>query len=279
MEWLLTRDSMIQRLRITVEQDPRIVGLLDYGSSSEERGDEWSDIDVSLFIRDADLAAFEQNWKTWAAQFGDLLLAYPGADEHPWTVYRAEPVPLRVDFSLHPASQFDTVLTWPNSPTSTKAMVLVDKTNGSLTAYVRQIVGQSLRPKDEERTFVKVCGNFWYYLLYAYGKLQRGQVWFARESFNAFALGSLMALLRIESDALERWQASSSAWNIERAISPERLARLNECIPGVDEQGLRHAMHTTAVFGADVCASISAKRGWAWPFALSEEVINSLKVN
>ena len=275
MRQLLTRNKMIQRLRLAIEQDSRIVGLLDYGSSSEGRGDEWSDIDVALFIRDTDLPYFESHWKTWAAQFGDLLLAYPGADEHPWTVYRAEPVPLRVDFSLHPASQLDEVLTWPNSPTSVETMVWVDKTNGILTSYVRQIVGKSLRPEDEVKTFVKVCGNFWYYLLYAYSKLQRGQVWFARETFNAFALGSLMALLRIESDALERWQASSSAWDIERAISPERLTRLNECIPGIDEQGLRQAMHTTAVFGAEVCASIASKYGWTWPSELSEEVIKT----
>lgn len=276
---MITRNKMIQQLHLAAEQDPRIVGLLDYGSSSEGRGDEWSDIDVALFIRDADLAPFEQNWKMWAAQSGDLLLAYPGADEHPWTVYRAEPVPWRVDFSLHPASQLDTVLTWPNSPVSFEAMVWVDKTNGALTACVRQIVGQSLRPENEVQTFVKMCGNFWYYLLYAYSKLQRGQVWFARESFNAFVLGSLMALLRIESDTLERWQASSSAWNIERAISPERLARLNECIPTLDEQGLRKAMHITAIFGAEVCASIATKHGWTWPSVLSEEVIKTFELD
>jgi len=269
---------MIQQLRHAAEQDPRIIGLLDYGSSSEGRGDEWSDIDVALFIRDTDLPLFEQNWKTWAAQFGDLLLAYPGADEHPWAVYYAELVPLRVDFDFHPASQLDTVLTWPNSPTSVEAMVRVDKTNGALTSYVQHIVDKSLRPEDEAQTFVKMCGNFWYYLLYAYSKLQRGQVWFARESFNAYVLGSLMALLRIESDALERWQASSSAWNIERAISPERLARLNECIPGTDEQGLRTTMLTTAIFGADVCASIAAQHGWTWPKRLSEEVRKTFEI-
>ena len=274
--YTLTRNDMIQRLYHAVEQDERIVGLLDYGSSSESRNDEWSDIDVALFIRDADLAAMEQNWQAWAAQFGDLLLAYPGADEHPWTIYRAEPVPLRVDYAFHPSSQLDIVLAWPNSPTSVESMVWVDKTNGVLSGYVRQIVGQSLRPGDVQRTFVKVCGNFWYYLLYSYSKLQRGHVWFARETFNAFALGSLMALLRVEADAFERWSASSSEWNIERAISPERLARLNECIPGTNEQGLRKAMHTTAVFGTEVCASIAQKHGWLWPATLSEEVMRIL---
>ena len=68
---MLTRNKMIQQLRHAAELDPRIVGLLDYGSSSEGRGDTWSDIDVALFIHDADLDSFEQNWKIWAAQFGN----------------------------------------------------------------------------------------------------------------------------------------------------------------------------------------------------------------
>ena len=36
-----------------------------------------------------------------------------------------------------------------------------------------------------------------------------------------------MARLRLEAGALEHWQASSSARNIEQAIPQERLARLN----------------------------------------------------
>jgi len=76
-------------------------------------------------------------------------------------------------------------------------------------------------------TFDQVCGDFWYYLLYAFCKLQRGQQWFAREGYNVMALGNLMALLKLEAGALEHWQESSSARNIEQAIPQGRLARLN----------------------------------------------------
>lgn len=72
----LTRRLMKQRLIDAARTDERIVGLVDYGSSSYERDDEWSDIDVAFFIRDDDFEAFYHAWKSWAAQFGDLLLAY-----------------------------------------------------------------------------------------------------------------------------------------------------------------------------------------------------------
>ncbi|CAN5207867.1 hypothetical protein BH23CHL1_BH23CHL1_26190 [soil metagenome] len=54
-----------KRLLEAAAQDDRIVGVLDYGSSSEGRADGWSDVDVAVFIRDDDLAAFEREWKSW----------------------------------------------------------------------------------------------------------------------------------------------------------------------------------------------------------------------
>ena len=63
------------RIIMAAERDPRIVGVVDYGPGCEGRADEWSDVDVALFRRDADCDDFGRGWKGWAAQFGPLLLA------------------------------------------------------------------------------------------------------------------------------------------------------------------------------------------------------------
>ncbi len=47
--------------------DPRIVGLLNDGSHSRGQADEWSDLDVSVFLRDEDFEAFTQTWVGWAS--------------------------------------------------------------------------------------------------------------------------------------------------------------------------------------------------------------------
>ena len=104
-------DQMIQQILSAARRDPRIVGVVDYGSSSEGRADRWSDVDVALFVRDADFELFERGWKLWAAQFGPLLLAYVGGVGHPWTVYDTPAIPLRVDFAFHRASALDVMLT------------------------------------------------------------------------------------------------------------------------------------------------------------------------
>src|SRR5215208_2924785 len=142
-----------QHILESIRSDPRIVGCVDYGSVSEGRGDEWSDLDIALFIRDSELGRFETSWKHWASQFGDLLLAYIGGVGHPWAVYDTTSIPLRVNFAFHPASTLNRVLEWPNSPVSIDAMILHDRTEGELSALVSRIVGQSLVPDDLANAF------------------------------------------------------------------------------------------------------------------------------
>lgn len=264
---------MIRRVVAAAEDDPRIVGLADYGSSSEGRADEWSDVDLAVFVRDDDLEPFEHQWKTWAARFGPLLLAYISGVGHPWTVYDAAPVPLRVDFDVHRESGLDAMLSWPNAPTSVEAMVLYDATGGRLIALARQLVGQSLAPADLLATHERVCGDFWYYVLRTCGRIGRGEEWAARYEFTVIVTGLLRALLRLEAGAVARWRASESSAGIEHVLTLRRLAQLNACIPGPGIESVRGALAEAARLGREVCANILATRGWPWPALLAERTL------
>jgi Streptomycin adenylyltransferase len=260
--------AFVHQLIAAAERDIRVVGLVDYGSSSEGRADAWSDVDVALFIRDADLARFEAGWKEWASQFGALLLAYIGGVGHPWAVYDTGPILLRVDFAFHAESDVEEMLTWPNAPTSVESMVLYDSTGGRISACAARLVGQSLDPPDLGRAFEAVCGDLWYYLLRIDGKLRRGQLWAARYEFNSIVIGNLLALLRLEAGATERWRATTAATGIERILTSERQAQLDACIPGPDLKSLLNAMRQVVRLGKAVCAAIATQHGWPWPEAL-----------
>lgn len=256
-----------------IRADPRIVGCVDYGSTSEGRGDEWSDLDIALFIEDAELESFKKDWKQWSSQFGNLLLAYIGGVGHPWVVYGTEPIPLRVDFAFHPASTLNRVLKWPNSPISTDAMVWLDRTDGELTGFVHQLVGQSLAPNNLAQAFEQVCGDFWYYFLRTHAKLIRGESWAARYDFNSIITGNLFALLRIECGAIDRWRGSSSSMGIEKVLSEKRRAQLNQCIPGPSKTDLRFAMFHAGSLGYEASDQIAQKYSWDWPISLANKVL------
>ncbi len=271
------RNAIKQKILATAHSDPQIVGCLDYGSTSENRGDAWSDLDCVLFIRDAALPAFEENWKAWAAQFAPLLLAYISGVGHPWVIYDASPMPLRVDFVFYPASTLDRILQWPSSPSSVASMVLYDATDGQITAYVEQIVQQSLAPEDLASAFEQACGDFWYYLIRTQVKLLRDEHWAARHDFNFIIVGNLLALLRIECGAVNHWRGASAATKIEAVLTEDRLEQLNQCIPGSSMAELQRTLLQAAVLGRTVCEQIAHKHTWNWPSALANSVCAMLE--
>lgn len=177
-------------------------------------------------------------------------------------MYDAAPVSLRVDFDLYRESAVEEMLTWPTVPVSAAAMVWYDATGGRLAACAHKLVGQSLAPPDLAATYERVCGDFWYYVLQTYGKIERGEEWAARYEFNFIVTGLLHALLRLEAGAVERWRASELSVGIERVLSPHRLAQLNDCIPGLGLDSLRRALADAAVLGRDICAAVNVRYGW-----------------
>jgi lincosamide nucleotidyltransferase len=266
------RHRIRQQLIETAQQDDRIVGLLDYGSTSEGRGDDWSDLDIAVFVRDQALAPFEANWKQWAGQFGRPLLAYIGGIGHPWVVYDAQPLPLRADFAFLKESAAPQITTWPNSPATVAAMVLYDGLDGRLSTNAAQLVGKSLAPTNPQATFDQLSGDLYYYLLRTFTKLHRGQQWAARHDFNFIIVGNLLALLRLESGAVQHWQGTSAAAGIEQVITPTRLHQLQGCIPAPGQNALLAAMQHTATLGDTICQTIATQHHWPWPAELAQRV-------
>ncbi len=278
----LARATFRQRLCMAAAQDERIVGLLVLGSGSDERLDEWSDIDSLFFLKDADFELFVHEWRGWATQFGEMVLVYEpvGFPSTFWTIYHAEPFPLRVEYILRPESQLATILSLTASPRSVEAMVCCDKTGGHIKSSVEHLVGRSLRlPASEEQpTFQDRCDTLWYGLLYAYNKLQRGQQWYARMAFHISVLDSLMALLKLEANAVGRWQASFPSWNLEHLIPPTRLTQLNACIPLEGADNLKQAMVRAAVLGREVCETVAQQHQWSWQQIAAEEILRTLTI-
>lgn len=270
---LLTRETFVARLLAAAHSDARIAGVLDYGSASEGRGDAWSDADLVLFLRDADVAAFEREWRSWLGQLGPVLLAYTSGLGKPWAVLDATPLPLRADFNVYPLGELDRILEWPCAPLSVEHMLLYDASGGAIGQRVAQIVGQRLGPADPHAAFDQVCGDFWYYALRTHVKLLRRQWPVARHEYTAIVLGNLAALLRLEAGATERWRNSSAMQGIEQALAPARLAQLERCFADADPADLPRAFGAATRLARDVCRAIGARHGWAWPAELADRVV------
>ncbi len=261
------------RLLSSAAADERIVAVMDDGSGAHGSADEFSDLDVAVFVRDDEFDAFSAAWKSWAAGFGPLLLAYGGRWSATWAVYDTEPLPSRVDFSLLPAARIPDVGSWAMTAGSLEAMVLYDP-SGALRQSAAALLGKSLRPAGLQEVFDAECGDFWYFALFVYSKLMRGDAWVARQVFHSEVMDHLFRLLRIEAGgaALERWEWEKNAYGVERTLSPERLERLDACVPGLGARGVTLALAAAVALGGEVSATIASREGWPWPDKLAARV-------
>lgn len=273
---LPARDHVELRQRIVeaVAGDERLMGLVDYGSTSEGRGDRWSDVDCSLFIRPEDHAAFISGWEAWIAQFGPVLLCFVGDICNFWSVLEGETFPIRVDFNFLAATEEEMLAMheWPNAPSSVDTMLLVDK-SGKLEPHVRSLVKQDLGPQDMPERVDLVSAGFWYYAVRTWCKLQRGPTWGVRFDISFMMFGNLMALLRLEAGRVDRWRASDAAAGIEDDISEERLASLNACIPNADPVSLADALSAIIRLGAEVNRAVADRYQRSWPSELAARMI------
>jgi hypothetical protein len=263
-----------RRLVDAVNADDRVIGLLDYGSTSEGRDDRWSDVDSSLFIRPPDYEAFAAEWASWQRQLGTVLLHYKPNDICWWSVVDGAGFPIRLDVNLYPADHEHLGLlhTWPNAPLSVDAMLLVDK-EGLLRPHVEAIVGQSLVPPDLRAIMEAFIPNFWYYVVRTWCRLQRGPSMTSRYEIHFMLLGSLAGLLRMEAGRMERWRSADAIAGIEDDISPERLAVYRACVPGLDDDDLDIALGRIVRLAAEVNANVSARYAVDWPAELAQRMI------
>jgi hypothetical protein len=90
---------------------------------------------------------------------------------------------------------------------------------------------------------------------------------------------NLIALLKLESGAVERWLASFPSWKLERTLSPTRLKELDTCIPPPGAEAFNQTMLNTAHLGRDVCETLATRHNWTWARAAAEEVIQMIANN
>lgn len=271
-EDLPDRAAILARILVAARSDPRIVGVLDYGSSGEGRGDAFSDLDICLFIRDDAREPFEREWRPWVAQFARPLLAYMGGFGHPWVVYAAAPRPLRADFALQPESNADIILSLPNAPRAAAEMLPYESDGGGLLSRVERLVGQDLGPPDLARAVEATIGDFWYYLLRCHDKLSRGHAWAARQEYGWVVLGNLIGMLRLEGGATARWRNGISAAGIEADLPADRLALLDACVAGPGPSGLRAGALAAIALGRQVSAALADRHGQPWPAELADRL-------
>lgn len=269
------RSEMVRNVIGAARRDGRIVGLVDFGSRGGRWLDDWSDIDIGVFVRDDDFDVFVSEAAAWVARFGDLLLVLdivPGGPPLIRAAYDGRPLPLRVDAVFRREGEIDTAFGWPEVPTVVESVVSYDGTGGKLTTRMRACATQSLGPREPTDEFAQISGEFWYYLLDTLSKFGRGDEWGTRMLFHVAVVPGLVRLLRLEAGATERWRGTPTVQGIEEELPAHRMAQLDRCALSADRASTGSALDAAARLGQEVCVVLGARWGRQWPHQLAERL-------
>lgn len=225
--------------------DVRAVILVGSRARAGTPADEWSDTDLVLFVEDPLVYVTDADW---LKEFGRPLLTFM----EPTAVGGA--VERRVLYDTGADADFALVATVLASETldaeggqDVRAVfergyrVLVDKDRfASLLPPVTGVPERLERPSQEELD--DLTHDFWYHALWAARKLRRGELWTAKEGWDAL-LHRLLTLLRWHSLAAD---PARDTWHggrfLEQWADPRALAALREITVGFQPAALEEAL-------------------------------------
>lgn len=103
------RDAWLDATTRQLQGDERIAAVWLVGSLGQGGGDEWSDVDLALVVRDEDLPVLAERRRSVFSRFGEVLVAIdapnaPAGGAYLGVAYAAGDLPLWVDWYLWPLS-------------------------------------------------------------------------------------------------------------------------------------------------------------------------------
>ncbi|MFI1015606.1 nucleotidyltransferase domain-containing protein [Streptomyces sp. NPDC020965] len=241
-------DRRVRRLREIAEAEPRLDGVLLYGSWTLGEADAHSDIEAYLFVREGHAETFDG--REFIERLAPLELAYTNMYGILAVVFDDL---MRGEFHFEPADPgIESVADWRGSVhlPDPEAAVLLDR-SGRLTQVVRTLA--EFRPPEAPATALQLTSELANWTLMLSHVLARG------ETARAHALlHTVVAPLQLQLCRLLR--GSTAHW-----LTPSRA--LEADLPAPDRE--RYAATTARCHPDDVPAA--ARKSWEWSRELARE--------
>lgn len=246
---MLEQEKMIQVVKEKSQSDQSVIATLMYGSYTQNSGDEYSDIEFYIFIKDDEFTSFvSREWIAGIAPFYTHFVNEFGSEVVIFTNL------IRGEFHFLPESKMDIIASF--QPVGyfpdTDSMLLYDS-NGKLKQYVDSLKGSAInRATGQNIEFV--WNNLLNTLLLGMNVLKRGETARALE-WLWFAQRYLLQLVRIQEGKTERWVNPTK--NLEADIHNETYRRYCQCTAKLSETELRLAYRHALRLGSDVVTNLA----------------------
>ncbi|MFF5256091.1 nucleotidyltransferase domain-containing protein [Streptomyces leeuwenhoekii] len=241
-------DDRIARLREIARAEPRLEGVLLYGSWTLGEADAHSDIEAYLYVRDEHLDTFDA--PAFLARLAPLELAYTNMYGILAVVFDDL---MRGEFHITAAGPgIDEVPSWEGMVhlPRPEAAVLLDRT-GRLTRAARRLA--AFRPPEPVTTAQRLTDELANWTLMLAHVLNRGEIARAHALLHSVIAPQQLQLCRLLRGSTAHW------------LTPSRA--LEQDLPASDQD--RYTATTSAARGPEV--RTAARNSWSWSRDLSAE--------
>ncbi|MEU6634891.1 nucleotidyltransferase domain-containing protein [Streptomyces rochei] len=262
-------DDRIARLRRLAESEPRLEGVLLYGSWTVGEADAHSDIEAYLYVEDKHLDDFDA--RAFLGQLAPLELAYTNMYGILAVVFDDL---MRGEFHITPAGQgIEEVPTWEGMVhlPRPEAAVLLDRT-GRLTRAARRLA--EFRPPEPAATAQQLCDELANWTLMLAHVLARGEVARAHTLLHAVVGPLQLKLCRLLRGSTAHWLTPSRA--LEKDLPAADVDRYTATTAAAREGELRPAARDSWRWSRELGAEAAGRWGVRVPEELHERIADLL---
>jgi len=269
-------DALIARLvRWAQDQeDVRAVIVLGSRGRTDQPADEWSDLDVSLFVHDPGRYLSNADWvqvldRPWVS------FVERTADGSGWERRVLFEGGLDVDLVLIPVDRVEQMARQGISvdsadPIRRGVRVLLDKDR--LLEGLAALPGpEPIRPPSQVE-FLQLVNDFWYHTVWTAKKLRRGELWTAKSCADNYMKWRLLSLIEWHARATKGWDLDT--WHqgrfLEQWADPRIVKQLHDAFAHYEESDVWRALWATMDLFRWVAGETAARLGYEYPAAAEE---------
>lgn len=209
---------IIERLAV----DEHVTGVFLSGSFAKGKPDKYSDLDFYIVVPEGQKETVVAAHKSLFESVGKLGTIFPAThlgDPNQIIAFYEGTVPLHVDYNYKVPSELT------KRPNDKDAVILVDK-DGELTKLrqVWQTLESEYAPEAQDLQYFE--DRFWAWCWYTYSKIQRGELWEARDAEEYLRNAVLVKLAYYQKGLL-----SEGNRRLEAKFPPEILKILEDSLP------------------------------------------------
>ncbi|MFH9744696.1 nucleotidyltransferase domain-containing protein [Streptomyces anulatus] len=265
----LALDRRIELLRATAEADPRMEGVLLYGSWTLGEADAHSDLDACLYVREADANAFDG--REFVERLAPLKLAYTNMHGILAVVFDDL---MRGEFHVEPTGAgIAEIATWRDQVhfPRPEAAVLLDRT-GRLTAAARELA--AFNPPEPVATAQQLTDELANWTLMLAHVQARGEHARAHNLLHAVIAPLQLKLCRLLRGSTAHWLTPSRA--LEADLPVVDVERYATATGPLTPEALRTAAANSWRWSRELAAEAADRWGTRLPLGLHEEIAEAL---